>query len=127
MLAVFVIASGLYSMGQLKSELLPNIDLPQVSVITVYPGAAPDDVRKDVTEPIEKALAGTANLKNITSTSNDSVSFVSAEYEYGTNMEKTQQSVEDQVNSVSCFAHAGAETDRGAATPSRIFRCLRTL
>jgi len=45
MLAVFVIASGLYSMGQLKSELLPNIDLPQVSVITVYPGAAPDDVR----------------------------------------------------------------------------------
>jgi len=100
MLAVFVIASGLYSMGQLKSELLPNIDLPQVSIVTVYPGAAPDDVRKDVTEPIEKALAGTANLKNITSTSNDSVSFVSAEYEYGTNMEKTQQSVEDQVNSV---------------------------
>ncbi|MEP6775450.1 MAG: efflux RND transporter permease subunit, partial [Chloroflexota bacterium] len=110
MLAVFVIASGLYSMGQLKSELLPNIDLPQVSVVTVYPGAAPDDVRKDVTEPIEKALAGTANLKNITSTSNDSVSFVSAEYEYGTNMEKTQQSVEDQVNSVTLPTQAQKPT-----------------
>jgi HAE1 family hydrophobic/amphiphilic exporter-1 len=110
MLAVFVIASGLYSMGQLKSELLPNIDLPSVSVVTVYAGAAPDDVRRDVTEPIEKALAGTANLKNITSTSNDSVSFVSAEYEYGTDMEKTQQTIQEQINNVTLPTQAQKPT-----------------
>src|SRR5262249_51127032 len=98
LLVLFVIGAGIYSAGQLKSELLPNIDLPVVSVIVVYPGAAPDDVRRDVTDPIEKAIAGTANLKNVTSTSNDSVAFISAEYEYGTDMEKTQQDIQDLVN-----------------------------
>src|SRR5215203_4486428 len=101
MLALLVVAGGFYSAGQLKSELLPDIALPVVSVISVYPGAAPDDVRRDVTEPVEKALAGTANLKNLTSTSNDSVSFISAEYEYGTDMEKTEKEVEDLVNNLS--------------------------
>src|SRR4051794_39150864 len=90
MLMLLVVFGGLYSVTKLKSELLPNIELPVVSVVSIYPGAAPDDVKRDVTEPIEKAIAGTASLKNVTSTSNDSVSFISAEYEYGTDMEKTQ-------------------------------------
>ena len=97
---VFVVVGGWYSAQQLKSELLPNIDLPVVSVVSLYPGAAPDDVRRDVTEPIEKAIAGTQNLKDVTSVSNDSVSFVTAQYEYGTDMEKTQKAVEDGVNAL---------------------------
>ncbi len=98
MLMLFVLAGGIYSATQLKSELLPNIDLPVISVVAVYPGAAPDDVRRDISEPIEKAIAGTANLKNLTSRSDDSLAFISAEYEYGTNMEKTQQNVQDAIN-----------------------------
>jgi HAE1 family hydrophobic/amphiphilic exporter-1 len=98
MLVVLVILGGLYSATQLKSELLPNIDLPVVSVVAVYPGAAPDDVRRDVTEPIEKLIAGTSSLKTLTSVSNDSVAFITAEYEYGTDMEKAQQTIEDGVN-----------------------------
>jgi HAE1 family hydrophobic/amphiphilic exporter-1 len=100
LLMVFVVLGGLYSSQQLKSELLPNIDLPVISVVTIYAGAAPDDVRRDVTEPIEKAIAGTVNLKTVTSTSNDSLAFVSAEYEYGTDMEKTQKAVEDAVSAL---------------------------
>ena len=69
MLVLLVVAGGVYSARQLKSELLPNIDFPVVSVVAVYPGAAPDDVRRDVTEPIEKAVAGTANLKTLSSVS----------------------------------------------------------
>src|SRR5690348_9078031 len=101
LMVFFVIGAGIYSAGQLKSELLPNIDLPQVSVIVVYPGAAPDDVRRDVTDPIEKAIAGTSNLKNVISTSSDSVAFISAEYQYGTDMEKAQQNIQDLVNNLS--------------------------
>jgi HAE1 family hydrophobic/amphiphilic exporter-1 len=101
LLMVLVIGGGAYAATQLKSELLPDIDLPVVSVVAVYPGAAPDDVRRDVTEPIEKAIAGTSSLKTLTSNSNDSVAFISAEYEYGTDMEKTQQTIEDLVNGLS--------------------------
>src|SRR4051794_23245622 len=98
MAMALVVFGGVISAGQLKSELLPDIEFPVISVVTVYPGAAPDDVRRDVTEPIEKAIAGTANLKTLTSTSNDSVSFITAEYEFGTNMEKTQQTIQDALN-----------------------------
>src|SRR3954454_13108005 len=98
MLMLLIVAGGIISARQLKSELLPNIDFPTLSVVTIYPGAAPDDVRRDVTEPMEKVLAGTPNLKTLTSRSNDSVSFISAEYEFGTDMEKTQQSIQEAVN-----------------------------
>ena len=100
MLAVLIIGGGLVSATAAQSELLPNIEFPLFSVVAIYPGASPDDVRRDVTEPIEKAIAGTANLKTITSRSNDSVSFVTAEYEYGTDMEKTQRTLQDAVNKI---------------------------
>ncbi|HEX8598046.1 MAG TPA: efflux RND transporter permease subunit [Chloroflexia bacterium] len=98
MVMALVVFGGWTATQQLKSELLPNIDLPVLSVVTIYPGAAPDDVRRDVTEPVEKVLAGSANLKSVSSTSSDSVSFVTAQYEYGTNMEKTQQTIQEAVN-----------------------------
>jgi HAE1 family hydrophobic/amphiphilic exporter-1 len=110
MLAVFVIAGGIYSAGQLKSELLPSIDIPSVTVITVYPGAAPDDVLRDVTEPLERALAGTENLKTTNSTSNDNISIVTLQYEYGTDMEKAQQRVQDLVNRVTLPAQVQRPT-----------------
>jgi HAE1 family hydrophobic/amphiphilic exporter-1 len=100
LVAVFVIAGGIYSATQLTSELLPSIDIPSVTVITIYPGAAPDDVLRDVTEPLERALAGTENLKTTNSTSNDNISIVTLQYEYGTDMEKAQQRVQDLVNRV---------------------------
>jgi HAE1 family hydrophobic/amphiphilic exporter-1 len=100
MLAVLIVIGGITAATSLKSELLPNIDFPLVSVVAIYPGASPDDVRRDVSEPIEKAIAGTANLKTLTSRSNDSVAFVTAEYEYGTDMEKTQKAIEDAVNRI---------------------------
>ena len=98
MLMILVAIGGVVSMGALKSELLPNIEFPLISVVTVYPGAAPDDVRRDVTEPVEKIIAGTVNLKTLTSFSNDSISFVTAEYEFGTNMEKAQQTIQEALN-----------------------------
>ncbi len=98
MLMLLVVFGGVAASQQLKSELLPSIDFPVVTVITIYPGAAPDDVRRDVSEPIEKIVAGSPNLKSVSSTSNDSVSFVTAEYEYGTDMEKTQQNLQEAVN-----------------------------
>lgn len=98
MLMLLVVFGGVTAAFQLKSEFLPNIELPVVSVITIYPGAAPDDVRRDVTEPIEKIVAGSAKLKSVNSTSNDSVSFISAQYEYGTNTEKEQQNLQEAIN-----------------------------
>ncbi|HET6313013.1 MAG TPA: efflux RND transporter permease subunit, partial [Chloroflexia bacterium] len=98
MVMALIVFGGWTASQQLKSELLPNIDLPVLSVVTVYPGAAPDDVRRDVTEPLEKILAGSANLKSINSVSSDSVSFVTAQYQYGTNMEKTQQTIQEAAN-----------------------------
>ncbi len=110
MIALFVVVGGVVATTRLKSELLPNIDFPTLTVFTVYPGAAPDDVLRDVTQPIERAVAGTAGLKTTSSTSNDNLSVVSLEYEYGTDMEKAQQRVQDLVNAVSLPAQVQSPT-----------------
>ena len=110
LIAVFILVGGVVAATQLKSELLPNIDIPTVSVFTVYPGAAPDDVLRDVTQPIERAVAGTQSLKTTDSTSNDNVSIVTFQFEYGTDMEKAQQRVQDLVNRVTLPAQAQRPT-----------------
>src|SRR4051812_32581661 len=110
LIALFVVVGGVVAVTQLRSELLPNIDIPTVSVFTVYPGAAPDDVLRDVTQPLERAVAGTTGLKTTTSSSNDNVSIVSLEFEYGTDMEKAQQRVQDLVTRVTLPAQAQRPT-----------------
>ena len=51
-----VVVAGLYSGFNMKQEMIPNITLPNLSIITTYHGAAPDEVSEQVTIPIEHGL-----------------------------------------------------------------------
>ena len=65
---------------------------------TVYPGAAPADVEKQVTDPIERELKGLDGLKELTSISQESVSIVTAEFLSGTDIDDALQKVRDRVD-----------------------------
>ncbi len=56
LLAVAIFIAGAFSWTKLKQELIPDIELPFVMVITPMPGAGAEDVAAQVTEPIERAL-----------------------------------------------------------------------
>jgi len=84
---VLVIVLGIVSFTKMTTDLLPDMSLPYVIVVTTDMGASPEEVEKEVTAPIEAAMATTSNIKNVSSTSSDSVSMVILEYEQDTSMD----------------------------------------
>lgn len=97
---IMIAAGGFYSASQLNRESMPDITIPIVSVATVYPGAAPGDVYKDVTKPIETALRSVPGVKNVTAQSNDSFSMVVCEFGYSEDMDKVEQNVNKALDTV---------------------------
>jgi HAE1 family hydrophobic/amphiphilic exporter-1 len=85
----------------LKSELLPNIDLPYLTISTVYAGAAPADVLEQVTKPLEQVVGSVQRIKSVRSTSTESFSIIIAEFEFGTNLKEVQQTLNTQFRSLS--------------------------
>ena len=84
---IVVLILGTISFINLKTDLLPNIDLPYVVIMTGYPGASPEEVEVIVTKPIEQNLATINNIKNISSISRENSSVVILEFNRDTNMD----------------------------------------
>jgi len=100
LVALLVTAGGIWSAGQLKKETMPDIDIPVVAVVTVYPGAAPQDVYDDITDPVEKAMRGVAGIDKVTAQSGDSVSMVIAQFSYSQDMDAAEADVNKVLQSV---------------------------
>ncbi len=105
-----LVAGGLSALGQLKRELFPDVALPIVTIVTMYPGADPSAVADQVSKPIEDAIAGTEGLVNLESTSEANVSVVVAQYAYGTSMDEATADVTEKVAALAL--PAGAERPR---------------
>ena len=67
--AIVVILLGAVSIHYMKTDLLPEMNIPYVAVITVDPGASPEQVESDVTDPLESNLGRLNGLENMFSTS----------------------------------------------------------
>ncbi len=100
MITIIVVVAGLYSGMTMKQESLPNLSLPFLSVTTVAPGAAPDSVVQDVTEPLEKRFQNTEGVKNITSTSMENVSSIFIEYDFGQDMDQAVAQLREAASDV---------------------------
>ncbi|PZD95939.1 AcrB/AcrD/AcrF family protein [Paenibacillus sambharensis] len=96
-IAMLLIGGGVYSFLSLKSDLLPDIEFPQLSVTAVYPGASAADVEARVTAPLEDALKGAEGLKSMTSQSLESVSRIQLSFPIGADMEQITQQVSDSI------------------------------
>ena len=83
---IAVIALGFVSLSKLSMDLLPEIDLPYLIVITPYPGASPEKIEDTVTIPVENALGTVNGVANVSSSSNENYSMVQLEFEDGTDM-----------------------------------------
>lgn len=91
---------GLYSYTKLNLELIPNIDVPVNVVMTVYPGAAPNEVESSVTKPIEDAVSGMEGIDKITSYSLENMSVVVIELQDNMNADISLQDCERKVNMI---------------------------
>jgi len=97
LLAVALFIAGISAWGSLKQELLPDIELPIITVIAADPGAGASDVAAQVAKPIERAIAGVPRLERVQSTSANSIALVVAQFSYGTNVKDTRAAIAQNV------------------------------
>jgi HAE1 family hydrophobic/amphiphilic exporter-1 len=99
-IAVIIAFGGSYSAIGLKKETMPDVNIPIIAIITPYPGAAPDDIKDLVSEPLSKSLSGIPGLKDISTTSSDNISAIVAQFDYSANLDDAKQKVENAVKNV---------------------------
>lgn len=105
-LTLIITAAGLYAGLNMKQETLPNLQIPILTVTTVYPGAAPDEVLQQITKPLEQRLGNLEGVKSLNSTSRENVSMLIVEYDYGQDMDKAVAGVRDAADSMAMPAQA---------------------
>lgn len=90
-IAVFLV--GIYSVGQLRQELIPSLNVPVVAVTATDPGTSPEIVADRVTDPIESAVQVVDGVTGVTSTVSTGVSVTTVELEYGTDVDAVEQEI----------------------------------
>ncbi len=110
MLFIAILIFGLVSKMMIPVDVLPDIEMPMMTVVTVYPGASAEEVEKEVTKNLEKVLAGVTDLKSITSTSKDNVSLIALEFNYEADLNECANNTRDVLDIVKQKLPAGAES-----------------
>ena len=82
MIFVAILVIGVFSLTKLPLDLMPNMEFPSLTVITVYPGASAIEVEEQVSKPLEAVLSSAENLVEIKSISKENVSFIQLRYEW---------------------------------------------
>jgi len=100
LLTIIIIASGIYSGTRMKMESIPDISIPYLIVMGVYPGATPEQVMNEVSMPIEKAVEGMEDVKAVYSNSSSNVSQIQIEYDYGVDMDEKKRQLESAIDNV---------------------------
>ena len=100
MVMVGITVLGLFSYARLRVEQMPDVSLPFVQIMTLYPGAAPEAVEADVTKPIEYAVNQVSGVKRIFSNSREGSSQVFMEFRLSTNVSQAIQDVRDKIAAV---------------------------
>lgn len=86
---IVVLVLGVVSVTRMTTDLLPNMSLPYLMVVTTYPGASPERVESDVIRPLESALGTVSGVENVYSTSAENYGMVQLEFAEGTDMDST--------------------------------------
>ncbi len=95
-----MIVGGLMSYLTLPKEAAPDIAIPIVIVSTPYFGVSPSDIETLVTQPIEKEFKTLRGVKKMTSTSAESVSLVTIEFETDIDIDQALDKVREKVDKV---------------------------
>ncbi|MEZ4703342.1 MAG: efflux RND transporter permease subunit, partial [Rhodothermales bacterium] len=89
---------GILSYKTIPKEAQPSIEIPQIVVTTVYPGASPDDIESLVTQRIEQEVQGINGIKEIRSSSTEGVSTVIVEFDPDVSIDDAFQKMRDKVD-----------------------------
>jgi hydrophobic/amphiphilic exporter-1 (mainly G- bacteria), HAE1 family len=97
---ILVVMFGLIGFGAIPIQLAPNVDQPEISVTTSWPGRSPEEVVDEITKEQEEVLKNLDGLKKMTSTSTEGQSVITLEFVLGTNIDRALQETSDSLRQV---------------------------
>ena len=97
MLILIIVVVGAIAFTKLGLDLMPDIDYPALTVITGYRGASPQDVEQLVSKPIEEIVSSVSRVKEVKSVSQEGLSMVTVEFEWGTDLDAAAQDIRDRI------------------------------
>jgi len=100
MLMVAAVMMGLIAYQSMRVELNPDVNFGVVTVSTAYPGAGPDEINSLISKKVEDAVTGIANVREVTSSSQEGVSIVVVNFEIGSNMDVGVNDVRSKVDAI---------------------------
>ncbi|MGW4798698.1 efflux RND transporter permease subunit [Nonomuraea sp. NPDC004297] len=98
LMALVLSAFGVFTIPQLKQQLLPSLSFPGAFVVAVYPGASPEIVEDQVTAPIEDSFQGLAGMEQMTSTSKEGLAQIQVAFDYGTDIESSLNKMQQAIS-----------------------------
>ena len=100
---LIVVLFGFLSLTKLPYQLTPNVTKPEIKVTTVWPGATPYEIEKDIIEEQEDALKSLNNLVEYDSSSKDNSGEITLTFKLGTDLRAALQDVSNKLNEVSSY------------------------
>lgn len=112
MVYLIVIVLGITGFRYLPVDLLPPIEFPRLTVTTDYPNVGPEEIETIITDQIENALAGIANVEEMTSSSDEGRSRVTLNFSQNTNLDEAANDIRAALDRVRRSLPDEADTPR---------------
>ncbi|MDR1039096.1 MAG: efflux RND transporter permease subunit [Deltaproteobacteria bacterium] len=100
MAMLIILVVGMFSLGRIPLDLMPELTLPIITVRTVYENAAPVDVEEQITKPLERALAAVPGIEELSSLSAEGSSTIFLEFTWGVNLDEATNDIRDRIDRV---------------------------
>lgn len=110
MVVLIILLFGVLSFTNLGIDMMPDMNLPIVAVMTTYTGAGPEEIENRVTTMLESALASVSNVESITSTSSDGTSTILVQFSWGTDIEYAALKIRENIDLIKGYLPTDAGT-----------------
>lgn len=124
---LIVVMFGFISLDKLPYQLTPNVTKPEIKVTTMWPGATPYEVEREIIEEQEDALKSLNNLLEYESSSKDNYGEITLTFKLGTDIQKALLDVSNKLNEVGSYPdHVDKPVIKTASASPVIWMMLQT-
>ena len=98
MIFVAMVVLGLVALSMLGLDLMPELEIPAVSVMTAYEGAGPEEIETLITEPMEDTLSTISGVDEVISVSKEGISAVTLKFKWGEDIGESMNDVRSRID-----------------------------
>lgn len=110
MIFIAIVILGGFAYTRVGIDLMPDMNIPVISVITAYDGAGPQEIETRITEVIEERVSTIQNVDKVTSASMEGISLISIKFNWDTDLSEATNDIREQIDLISKALPDGAET-----------------